>query len=66
MIDKIRLILRILAIPFVILYCILGVLATIVWFIFCLFDLRPDEWEIFAENPINFISVYIKEGVRGL
>ena len=66
MTDKIRLILRILATPFAILFFISGVLATILWFILCLFDLRLDEWEIFAENPINFISEYIKEGMRGL
>lgn len=66
MTEKLRKILRILAIPFLILFCILGLLQTVLWFIFCLCDLKPDEWEIFMESPINFIKEYLKEGVCGL
>lgn len=64
--NKIRIFTRILAIPFLILFCILGLLQTILWFIFCLCDLKPDEWEIFIDAPLNLIREYLKEGVSGI
>ena len=64
--NKLRIFTRIFAIPFLILFCILGLLQTILWFIFCLCDLKPEEWEIFMDAPLNLIKEYLKEGVNGI
>lgn len=64
--NNLRKITRIFAIPFMILFIILGLLQTVLWFIFCLCDFKPEEWEIFMDAPINLIREYLKEGVSGI
>jgi len=58
---------RIFAIPFILIIWFCGIIQTILWFILCLFDLSPEEWEIFFDlNITSTIKDYLKNGVDEL
>lgn len=56
---------RLFAIPFIFLFWITGIIQTLLWVIFCLFDFS-DEFEPFFCPLFQVIRDYIKEGVSGL
>lgn len=66
MTDKLRKITRLLAIPLLILIWCLHIIMGFIYFICCVCDLRPDEWDVFPEDLIQLIREWVREGVNSL
>lgn len=66
MIDKLRKITRLLAIPLLILWWSLFAVQSIILFICCLLDLRIDEWDYCLEGLTGLIKDWIKDGAMTL
>lgn len=62
MADDLRPIIRLLAIPFLILAWFTYIIQLVLFLIVCLTDLSPEAWEFDLPNFFTFISDWIKKG----